>query len=93
MCPGGVPHGAENVERGGTALSILDYGIEDAEDSASCQRNLAGFLRAVDLAATLPPTSVSNQIIRKARSESNQAIGKRLRKDHSSRPHLIARKS
>ncbi|XP_042393180.1 proline dehydrogenase 2, mitochondrial-like [Zingiber officinale] len=38
--------------------SILDYGIEDAEDSAACQGNLAGFLRAVDLAATLPPTSV-----------------------------------
>lgn len=37
---------------------ILDYGIEDAEDGAACDRNTAGFLAAVDVAAALPPGSV-----------------------------------
>lgn len=39
--------------------SILDYGMEDAGDAAACDHNLAGFLRAVDMASSLPPTSVS----------------------------------
>ncbi|XP_042420283.1 proline dehydrogenase 1, mitochondrial-like [Zingiber officinale] len=39
--------------------SILDYGMEDADDAAACDRNLAGFLRAVDMASSLPPTSTS----------------------------------
>ncbi|XP_074574626.1 proline dehydrogenase 2, mitochondrial-like, partial [Curcuma longa] len=43
----------------GSMSSILD-----AEDSASCQRNLAGFLRAVDLAATLPPTTVTSACVK-----------------------------
>lgn len=38
---------------------ILDYGIEDAEDGAACDRNTAGFLAAVDVAAALPPGSAS----------------------------------
>ncbi|KAI0528712.1 hypothetical protein KFK09_001254 [Dendrobium nobile] len=38
---------------------ILDYGLEDAEDGAACDRNLAGFLSTVELTATLPPSSVS----------------------------------
>ncbi|CAD6211994.1 unnamed protein product [Miscanthus lutarioriparius] len=44
--------------RGGMG-GILDYGIEDAEDSDSCDRNAAGFISAVDVAAALPPGSAS----------------------------------
>lgn len=44
--------------RGGMG-GILDYGIEDAEDGAACDRNAAGFLAAVDVAAALPPGSAS----------------------------------
>ncbi|RZS11427.1 hypothetical protein BHM03_00042793, partial [Ensete ventricosum] len=40
--------------------SILDYGMEDAEDRAACDRNLAGFLRTVEMASSLPPSSVSS---------------------------------
>ncbi|CAL9782561.1 unnamed protein product [Musa acuminata subsp. burmannicoides] len=39
--------------------SILDYGMEDAEDGAACARNLAGFLRTVEMASSLPPSSAS----------------------------------
>ncbi|CAD5171697.1 unnamed protein product [Musa acuminata subsp. malaccensis] len=39
--------------------SILDYGMEDAEDSAACDRNLDGFLRTVEMASSLPPISAS----------------------------------
>ncbi|WVZ57568.1 hypothetical protein U9M48_007937 [Paspalum notatum var. saurae] len=38
---------------------ILDYGIEDAEDGHACDRNAAGFVSAVDVAAALPPGSAS----------------------------------
>lgn len=38
--------------------SILDYGMEDADDGAACDRNLAGFLRAVEMASSLPSASV-----------------------------------
>ncbi|CAL4940521.1 unnamed protein product [Urochloa decumbens] len=38
---------------------ILDYGIEDAEDGHACDRNAAGFVAAVDVAASLPPGSAS----------------------------------
>ncbi|PKA53920.1 Proline dehydrogenase 2, mitochondrial [Apostasia shenzhenica] len=38
---------------------ILDYGLEDAGDSAECDRNLAGFLRTVEMTPALPPASVS----------------------------------
>ncbi|KAG6535621.1 hypothetical protein ZIOFF_000643 [Zingiber officinale] len=34
--------------------SILDYGMEDADDGAACDRNLAGFLRAVEMASSPP---------------------------------------
>ncbi|KAL5224475.1 hypothetical protein ABZP36_011114 [Zizania latifolia] len=44
--------------RGGMG-GILDYGIEDAEDGPACDRNAAGFLAAVDVAAALPPGSAS----------------------------------
>jgi proline dehydrogenase len=44
--------------RGGMG-GILDYGIEDAEDGDACDRNAAGFIAAVDVAAVLPPGSVS----------------------------------
>lgn len=44
--------------RGGMG-GILDYGIEDAEDGAACDRNAVGFLAAVDVAASLPPGSAS----------------------------------
>ncbi|KAH0469359.1 hypothetical protein IEQ34_000917 [Dendrobium chrysotoxum] len=43
----------------GGMRGILDYGLEDAEDGAACDRNLAGFLSTVELTATLPPSSVS----------------------------------
>nr|XP_010908113.1 proline dehydrogenase 1, mitochondrial isoform X1 [Elaeis guineensis] len=38
---------------------ILDYGLEDASDGAACDRNLDGFLQTVEMASSLPPTSVS----------------------------------
>ncbi|NP_001147577.2 Proline dehydrogenase 2, mitochondrial [Zea mays] len=44
--------------RGGMG-GILDYGIEDAEDGHACDRNAAGFVSAVDVAASLPPGSAS----------------------------------
>ncbi|XP_040384432.1 proline dehydrogenase 2, mitochondrial-like [Oryza brachyantha] len=44
--------------RGGMG-GILDYGIEDAEDGPACDRNAAGFLAAIDVAAALPPGSAS----------------------------------
>ena len=47
----------QRLWRGGMG-GILDYGIEDAEDGAACDRNVAGFLAAVDIAAALPPGSV-----------------------------------
>jgi proline dehydrogenase len=46
--------------RGGMG-GILDYGIEDAEDGEACDRNAAGFIAAVDVAASLPPGSVSRR--------------------------------
>lgn len=46
--------------RGGMG-GILDYGIEDAEDGDACDRNAAGFIAAVDVAAALPPGSVSRR--------------------------------
>ncbi|WOL00199.1 proline dehydrogenase 1, mitochondrial-like [Canna indica] len=39
--------------------SILDYGMEDAEDGAACDHNLAGFQRVVEMASSLPPASTS----------------------------------
>ncbi|KAF3336386.1 Proline dehydrogenase 1 [Carex littledalei] len=39
--------------------SILDYAIEDAEDGNAARWNLEGFKQTADMAAALPPTSVS----------------------------------
>ncbi|XP_074566456.1 proline dehydrogenase 2, mitochondrial-like [Curcuma longa] len=39
--------------------SILDYGMEDADDGAACDRNLSGFLLAVEMASSLPFASAS----------------------------------
>ncbi|XP_043725360.1 proline dehydrogenase 2, mitochondrial-like [Telopea speciosissima] len=38
---------------------ILDYGLEDAIDNQSCDRNLVEFLKTVDSIKLLPPSSVS----------------------------------
>ncbi|KAF5181143.1 Proline dehydrogenase 1 protein [Thalictrum thalictroides] len=38
---------------------ILDYGLEDATDNMSCDRNLNEFLRTVESTKLLPPSSVS----------------------------------
>ncbi|KAJ4979438.1 hypothetical protein NE237_010218 [Protea cynaroides] len=38
---------------------ILDYGLEDAIDNQSCDRNLVEFLKTVESIKLLPPSSVS----------------------------------
>lgn len=38
---------------------ILDYGLEDAIDNASCDRNLNEFIKTVESTKMLPPSSVS----------------------------------
>ncbi|CAA7390923.1 unnamed protein product [Spirodela intermedia] len=38
---------------------ILDYGMEDAEDNAGCDANLAEFLKTVEMTSRLPISSVS----------------------------------
>lgn len=56
----------ENLDEARTTLQklwngglkgIMDYGLEDATDNTSCDRNFNEFLKIVD--ATLPPSSVS----------------------------------
>ncbi|XP_010261927.1 PREDICTED: proline dehydrogenase 2, mitochondrial-like [Nelumbo nucifera] len=58
----------ENVEEAGRTLQrlwddglrgILDYGLEDATDNESCDRNLDEFLKTVETTKLLPPSSVS----------------------------------
>ncbi|XP_042494681.1 proline dehydrogenase 2, mitochondrial-like [Macadamia integrifolia] len=58
----------ENVEEASRTLQklwnnglrgILDYGLEDAVDNESCDRNLQEFLNTVDSTKLLPPSSVS----------------------------------
>ncbi|MQL94333.1 hypothetical protein Taro_026995 [Colocasia esculenta] len=58
----------EGVEEAGRTLQglwdeglrgILDYSLEDAEDNAGCDANLAQFLKTVELTSRLPPSSVS----------------------------------
>ncbi|KAL6905306.1 hypothetical protein ACP4OV_002907 [Aristida adscensionis] len=62
FCAGETADEAADVVRrlwlGGMG-GILDYGIEDAEDGDACDRNAAGFIAAVDVAAALPPGSAS----------------------------------
>ncbi|RDX95024.1 Proline dehydrogenase 2, mitochondrial, partial [Mucuna pruriens] len=43
---------------------MLVYGVEDAHDNDSCDRNLHGFLHTVDIAKSLPPSSVSFVIVK-----------------------------
>lgn len=38
---------------------MLVYGVEDAHDNESCDRNFDGFLHTVDVSRSLPPNSVS----------------------------------
>ncbi|XP_006844178.2 proline dehydrogenase 2, mitochondrial isoform X2 [Amborella trichopoda] len=38
---------------------VLDYGLEDAEDDLGCDENLDQFLKTVEMASFLPPSSVS----------------------------------
>ncbi|XP_042411357.1 proline dehydrogenase 1, mitochondrial-like [Zingiber officinale] len=63
FCAGeGVEEAARTVREmwaGARLRSILDYGMEDADDGTACDRNLAGFLRAVEMAASLPIASAS----------------------------------
>ncbi|KAJ4960899.1 hypothetical protein NE237_020809 [Protea cynaroides] len=58
----------ENVEEASRTLQglwndglrgILDYGLEDAVDNESCDRNLQEFLNTVESTKLLPPSSVS----------------------------------
>lgn len=39
--------------------SMLDYALEYADDEASCDRNLDGFLRTIEATRSLPPGSAS----------------------------------
>ncbi|XP_038891036.1 proline dehydrogenase 2, mitochondrial-like [Benincasa hispida] len=39
--------------------SMLDYALEYADDEASCDRNLDGFLRTIEITKSLPPGSAS----------------------------------
>lgn len=41
---------------------ILDYGLEDATDNASCDQNLNEFVQAVESTKMLPTSSVSTQL-------------------------------
>ncbi|XP_020593864.1 proline dehydrogenase 1, mitochondrial-like isoform X2 [Phalaenopsis equestris] len=39
--------------------AIVNYGMEDAEDDTASDRNLAGFVKTVEMTAEMPPDSVS----------------------------------
>ncbi|XP_004507254.1 proline dehydrogenase 2, mitochondrial-like [Cicer arietinum] len=43
---------------------MLVYGVEDAHDNESCDRNFDGFLHTVDVSRSLPPNSVSFVIVK-----------------------------
>ena len=48
------------LHNGGAGLrAMLDYAVEYAGDNQSCDRNLEAFLRTVEIAKSLPPSSVS----------------------------------
>ncbi|XP_026386612.1 proline dehydrogenase 2, mitochondrial-like [Papaver somniferum] len=58
----------ENLDEARTTLQklwngglkgIMDYGLEDATDNTSCDRNFNEFLKIVDTTKLLPPSSVS----------------------------------
>lgn len=44
--------------------AMLVYGVEDVDDEASCDNNLVGFLRTVNSAMLLPPSSASFVIVK-----------------------------
>ncbi|CAL0318775.1 unnamed protein product [Lupinus luteus] len=43
---------------------MLVYGIEDAHDNDGCDRNLKAFLHTIDVSKSLPPLSVSFEIVK-----------------------------
>ena len=48
------------LHRGGDGLRVmLDYSVECVSDNQSCDRNLEAFLHTVEIAKSLPPSSVS----------------------------------
>ncbi|XP_030952751.1 proline dehydrogenase 2, mitochondrial-like isoform X1 [Quercus lobata] len=53
------------LHNGGAGLrAMLDYAVEYAGDNQSCDRNLEAFLRTVEIAKSLPPSSVSFVIVK-----------------------------
>ncbi|KAK9292601.1 hypothetical protein L1049_020575 [Liquidambar formosana] len=64
----------EDVEEAGRAVKriwggaglrgMLVYGVENANDNESCDRNLEVFLRTVESAKSLPPSSVSFIVVK-----------------------------
>ncbi|MCL7035930.1 hypothetical protein MKW94_019892 [Papaver nudicaule] len=43
---------------------IMDYGLEDANDNFSCDRNLSEFLKTIESTKFLPPSSVSSACVK-----------------------------
>ncbi|KAI3876565.1 hypothetical protein MKX03_013947 [Papaver bracteatum] len=43
---------------------IMDYGLEDANDNFSCDRNLSEFLKTIESTKFLPPFSVSSACVK-----------------------------
>ncbi|KAI3976817.1 hypothetical protein MKX01_008675 [Papaver californicum] len=43
---------------------IMDYGLEDANDNFSCDRNLSEFLKTIESTRFFPPSSVSSACVR-----------------------------
>ncbi|WJX11191.1 hypothetical protein P8452_01830 [Trifolium repens] len=43
---------------------MLVYGVEDAHDNDACDRNLKAFLHTIDVSRSLPPSSVSFNIVK-----------------------------
>ena len=65
FCAGENALATENTVRGlnsgGAGLrAMLVYAVEYASDNQSCDRNLEAFLDTVEIAKSLPPSSVSN---------------------------------
>ncbi|KAM4123904.1 hypothetical protein ACB094_01G191900 [Castanea mollissima] len=53
------------LHRGGDGLRVmLDYAVECVSDNQSCDRNLEAFLHTVEIAKSLPPSSVSFVIVK-----------------------------
>ncbi|KAF8399201.1 hypothetical protein HHK36_015066 [Tetracentron sinense] len=83
----------ENLEEAGRTLQglwddglkgILDYGLEDASDNESCDRNLEEFLRTVESTKSLPPSSIlllDNDIDQSSGEDQYFNLFKKKRKD------------